>query len=112
MSLTERDGGLKFAAMEGISLLKRSFFYDLTNSYADYFNKFIKEHGGFPGEVVESSEIAEDFLAIFIYAMATVDSGEVIRLYEDMFLAYQSGSWPCGWYGKYPEGQLVVFYPS
>ena len=112
MSLTERDGGLKFAAMKGISLLKRSFFYDLTNSYADYFNKFIKEHGGFPGEVVESSEIAEDFLAIFIYAMATVDSGEVIHLYEDMFLAYQSGGWPCGWYVKYPEGQLVVFYPS
>ena len=61
---------------------------------------------------VDVRKVAEDFSAIYMYALATVDSGTTERLYEEMFLAYQSGGWPCGWYGKYPEGQLVVFYPS
>ena len=111
-NLTEWDGGLRLSAVEGISVLKRSFFLDLTNTFVSYFDNFILQHGGFPGGTVESSEIAENFLAIFLYAMSTIDSGKTERLYEEMFLAYQSGGWPCGWYGKYPEGQLVVFYPS
>lgn len=61
---------------------------------------------------VPVSRVADDFSALYMYALATVDSGTTERLYEDMFLAYQSGGWPCGWLGKYPEGKIVVFYPS
>lgn len=28
---------------------------------------------------------------------------------ERMFRIYMSGGWPCGWHGKYPAGQLIVY---
>jgi|KBSMisStaDraftv2_1062788.scaffolds.fasta_scaffold448252_2 hypothetical protein len=30
-------------------------------------------------------------------------------LFEEIFDAYKSGGWPCGWKGNFPEGALVVF---
>lgn len=31
---------------------------------------------------------------------------------ERMFQIYMSGGWPCGWRGKFPAGQLIVFTPG
>lgn len=31
--------------------------------------------------------------------------------FERLLKIYQSGGWPCGWEGRYPEGTLVVFVP-
>ena len=111
-NLTEWDGGLEDKALEGLSLRRKSHISRFITCYADTLTRKIQKSGGFPGGIVSPTEIAEDFISIFMYVIATVDSGEVIRLYEDMFLAYQSGGWPCGWLGKYPEGKIVVFYPS
>ena len=110
MNLTEGDRSR--AAMEGISISRRQFFNYLITASIDNFERVIKHYGGFPGGVAKPIDVAQDFSAIFLYAMATIDNGTAERLYEDMFLAYQSGGWPCGWLGKYPEGKIVVFYPS
>lgn len=32
--------------------------------------------------------------------------------YEEVFRAYRSGGWPCGWDGNYPDGRLAVYYPA
>lgn len=29
--------------------------------------------------------------------------------FTDLFRVYQSGNFPCGWVGEWPQGQLVVF---
>lgn len=111
-NLTEWDGGFGNTVTAGISPLRKNYFSYLITCYTDTLERHIRKFGGFPGGAVDPGEMAEDLALIFMYAMATVDSGEVIPLYEDMFLAYQSGGWPCGWLGKYPEGKIVVFYPS
>ena len=33
------------------------------------------------------------------------------KFYEQIFSAYKSGGWPCGWDGDWPNGRLVVYYP-
>ena len=33
------------------------------------------------------------------------------KFYENIFKAYKSGGWPCGWKGDWPDGELVIFYP-
>ena len=94
-------------------LKKRNFLPDLRIMITAFYTFDLESK---LGKIVIGSvpveRVAEDFGILYMYALATVDNGKSERLYEDMFLAYQSGGWPCGWYGKYPEGQLVVFYPS
>jgi hypothetical protein len=33
-------------------------------------------------------------------------------LFESLFKISQSGGYPCGWEGHYPEGRLIAFYPQ
>jgi hypothetical protein len=32
--------------------------------------------------------------------------------FERLLNIYQSGAWPCGWEGRYPEGKLIVYTPA
>jgi hypothetical protein len=35
--------------------------------------------------------------------------GKQGRLFEFILTAYQLGGWPCGWQGRFPDGELLVF---
>ena len=105
----------KYATEAGLEFpkKKKNVLHDLGVILTSYYASDItRKLGKLVIGSVPADKVAEDFSALYMYALATVDSGKTERLYEEMFLAYQSGGWPCGWYGKYPEGQLVVFYPS
>ncbi|KHD35381.1 hypothetical protein NL50_13810 [Clostridium acetobutylicum] len=39
-------------------------------------------------------------------------NGRAINFYEKMFKIYQTGGFPCGWDGEYPEGRIVAYYPK
>jgi len=38
--------------------------------------------------------------------------GDKMNFYEKIFRCYQSGGWPCGWEGNYPQGEIVVYIPA
>ena len=54
----------------------------------------------------EAEDIANDMhvLALNRCACGVIDSFD-----ERLFSIYKAGGYPCGWKGKYPDGQLVVF---
>jgi hypothetical protein len=54
-------------------------------------------------------EIIGDLYACF-FARAVDEAGS--PFFERLLSAYQSGAWPCGWEGRYPEGKLAVYAPA
>lgn len=50
------------------------------------------------------SDLSDCFISRFI-------DGKSNPFFEKIFEAYQSGGWPCGWEGEWPEGNPIVFYP-
>ena len=39
-------------------------------------------------------------------------SGKSNKFLENIFKAYLTGGWPCGWEGNFPKGKLIVYYPK
>jgi hypothetical protein len=37
--------------------------------------------------------------------------GKDNKFYETLFKVFQSGGYPCGWQGNYPQGKLIAYYP-
>ncbi|WP_307220285.1 cytoplasmic protein [Paenibacillus tundrae] len=56
-----------------------------------------------------SEEIESDLYKI---ALNRFINGNKTNFYEEMFECYQSGGWPCGWEGIYPNGKFIVYVPS
>jgi len=54
-------------------------------------------------------EIIGDLYAC-AFARAVDEAGS--PFFERLLNIYQSGGWPCGWEGQYPEGTLVVYAPA
>lgn len=58
-------------------------------------------------------DLLDDVCADFrgcLYCRAFAVTGEMF--FEDIFRAYRSGGWPCGWSGPYPGGSVLVFMPD
>jgi len=49
---------------------------------------------------------------IFMCAIDRLVNGKTNNFYEKLFRIYQSGGWPCGWEGKYPDGKIIAYIPS
>ena len=60
--------------------------------------------------VSEYSDYIEGDFESVLRARALV--GKQNEFFEQQFLAYQMGGWPCGWSGKHPDGKMIVFLPS
>lgn len=54
-------------------------------------------------------EIYTDLLLFIRYKMI---GGYKKEFFEKMFEIYKLGGWPCGWNGKYPEGNFIVYFPA
>lgn len=54
------------------------------------------------------NEIFSDFVNI---AINRAINGKSLNFYEELFEAYKSGGWPCGWNGDYPRGKMVIYFP-
>ncbi len=50
------------------------------------------------------------FFVEFIHCRLVM--GKSNEFYETLFKIYQSGGYPCGWEGNYPDGRLIVYYPK
>lgn len=57
------------------------------------------------------AEIYVDFQGIVMAAKCDAENAAG-DLFQHLFRAYQCGWFPCGWLGKYPHGQLVVWRSS
>lgn len=68
------------------------------------FNAFSKSH---PPRFV--SDMTVDAKILFYYLH--FGSGSEGPLPELMLKTYEAGGFPCGWVGKYPKGNLVVYWP-
>lgn len=55
------------------------------------------------------NEIDGDFTECLISRLLM---GKNNKFLEDMFKAYLTGGWPCGWEGNFPEGRMIVYYPK
>jgi hypothetical protein len=51
----------------------------------------------------------EDVSAVLRYCLANRNATHPSLLFDRIERAYLDGGWPCGWKGKYPDGQLIVF---
>ena len=49
---------------------------------------------------------------LFACCLSRAVMGTQNTFFEKLAAAYLSGGWPCGWSGSYPQGNLVVFYPT
>ncbi|MFD0589997.1 cytoplasmic protein [Paenibacillus sp. GCM10027627] len=57
-------------------------------------------------------DIAEEVESdLYKCAINRLVNGRTDNLFENMFLIYQSGGWPCGWDGKYPAGKIICYAP-
>lgn len=54
-------------------------------------------------------EIYTDLLLCIRCRMIRGDKNE---FFEKMFEIYKLGGWPCGWNGKYPEGNFITYFPT
>lgn len=43
-----------------------------------------------------------------LYSRAVL--GKNNNFFENVFMIYQSGGWPCGWKGDWPNGQAIAYY--
>ncbi|WP_019637144.1 hypothetical protein [Paenibacillus fonticola] len=74
--------------------------FDSTESYSEGF---------FPSGYLDIIEEVQGDL--FMCAINRLVNGKTNNFYEELFRIYQSGGWPCGWEGKYPEGRIITFIP-
>lgn len=76
-----------------------------------YINREVKNRNLRP-EHLECIDdfIHNDFLNIIAYKSSgrEIDENKKIFL-EKQIEVYQNGGFPCGWKGKYPEGEMVVY---
>lgn len=68
-------------------------------------------------EVVRIKNLNSDFIDFFVNDFSAFISYKICSLNDNnIFIqrqikAYQSGCFPCGWLGKYPNGKLVIYSP-
>lgn len=55
--------------------------------------------------------IQTDFTNILSF-ISSADSQKESKFLEQQLKVYQNGGFPCGWYGKYPDGQIIVYSPK
>ena len=55
--------------------------------------------------------IQTDFTNILSF-ISSADSKKESKFLEQQLKVYQNGGFPCGWYGKYPDGQIIVYSPK
>lgn len=91
-----------------------------------YNDENLKETDDVLSEIFESSDnYSEDFIPFdYLEILEEVESdlykcalnrfinGDKMNFYEKIFRCYQSGGWPCGWEGNYPNGKLIVYVPT
>jgi len=91
-----------------------------------YEKENLKETDNDLSEIFESSDnYNEDFIPfdywdiseeiesdLYKSALNRFINGDKMNFYERIFRCYQSGGWPCGWEGNYPNGKLIVYVPS
>ncbi|MHC1748071.1 MAG: hypothetical protein AB9856_06745 [Cellulosilyticaceae bacterium] len=67
-------------------------------------------------EVIMSKEAEKVFNEIhsdlMICMRTRVITGKENKFFEDILDAYFLGGWPCGWFGNYPDGKLIVYCPE
>ncbi|MEK5029636.1 hypothetical protein [Paenibacillus sp. FSL M7-1046] len=55
-----------------------------------------------------AAEVESD---LYKCAINRLINGKKDNFYEKLFHIYQSGGWPCGWEGKYPDGEIIAYVP-
>lgn len=74
--------------------------FDSSENYSENF---------FPSGYLDIFEEVQGDL--YMCAINRLVNGKNDNFYEKMFRIYQSGGWPCGWEGKYPDGKIIAFVP-
>ena len=90
----------------------RSYSYDhkflseLVDSLMERYNKTFPEY-------YKKYYLDKEIPGILCYIVhCRIIMGKQNQFFEMLFKVFQSGGYPCGWKGKYPEGKLIVFYPK
>jgi hypothetical protein len=76
---------------------------ELLTTFAECLYRYL------PGQY---DEITNDIIGdLYACAKARAVDEDGSPFFERLLKIYQSGGWPCGWEGRYPEGTLVVYVP-
>lgn len=64
-------------------------------------------------DILTAGDLCEEALASLTHIAAwRATMGEDSPFIADMWNAFQTGGWPFGWFGEYPEGKMVVWKPE
>lgn len=59
----------------------------------------------------EALQIVDKIYTDLLLCVRSRIIGSDTPFFEKMFDIYKVGGWPCGWNGKYPEGNFIVYFP-
>lgn len=66
-----------------------------------------------PETGLDSGDLCDEAVSCLYYIAAwRATMGEDSPFIADMWNAFQTGGWPFGWFGEYPEGKMVVWKPE
>lgn len=68
-------------------------------------------YGPDPDHLIDFRDEVSSDLVHCAEARALTD-GTGLPFWERLFEVYKAGGFPCGWYGKYPDGTLIVYVAS
>lgn len=59
----------------------------------------------------EALQIEEEiYTDLLLCVRCKMLGGDKNEFFEKMFKIYKLGGWPCGWSGKYPEGNFIAYF--
>ena len=100
-------------SQEAESIVERVYDLDLSSQQDkiyDFFSKQDNYSDNFlPFDYIDINEEVEGDLEIC--ALNRLVNGNTDNFYEKIFKVYKQGGWPCGWNGKYPSGEIIVYVP-
>ena len=77
--------------------------YNFFSDNENYSNDFL------PFDYIDINEEVEGDLTMC--ALNRLVNGKTDNFYEKIFEVYKQGGWPCGWKGRYPIGDMIVYIP-
>lgn len=93
-----------------------SVIYDGESKYADVDNKLSGVLSEMSREILsqldqQHKEFFDNIVSDLkgcLYSRAVL--GRSNKFFENIFNIYQSGGWPCGWKGEWPNGHMISYY--
>jgi hypothetical protein len=64
------------------------------------------------GNLMYVAEAIQTDLYNILSFISSADSQKESKFLEQQLKVYQNGGFPCGWFGKYPDGEIIVYSPK